>query len=587
MQLRDASLLFSASDLTSFVACPRLTWLQREVALNGRPRPADGNGGGTLSARKGLEHEQRYLQGLRAAGLGVVDIPTRHDVEGSRRSAAETLAAMRSGADIVSQAVFCAGDWLGRVDFLRKLDGVPSGLGAWSYEALDTKLARHVKPYFVVQLALYSELLARAQGRAPEQIEVVLGTGESQRLPLRDFDAYVRRLSGRFLEHVATASEPYPDPVEHCAICDWADECDAIRLADDHPSQVAGIRRDQAVKLTANGVATMGDLAGAGDRPAGVRLGAEVYVRLRAQAALQTREKADATPRYELLAPEQERGFALLPEPSPHDVFFDMEGDPYYDADGLEYLFGVEYADGPQWTFRAFWGRDRREERRAFEGFIDWVIARWRAHPGLHVFHYAHYEPTALKRLAGQHGTREEEVDQLLRHGVLVDLYAVVRQGIRISRPSYSIKALEAFYRGEQRQTAVGEGGESIEVFEEWLETGEQSLLDAIEEYNADDCRSTRELRDWLLDRRAEAWDQRGVAYRYVAPDPHVVSEERQKIDDETRALMVALLAGVPPEAEDRNGEQQGRWRLAQLLDYHRREQRVVWWRFRAVCDGP
>ena len=222
--------------------------------------------------------------------------------------------------------------------------------------------------------------------------------------------------------------------------------------------------------------------------------------------------------------------------------------------------------------------------RPAFEEFIDWVIARWRAHPELHVYHYAHYEPTALKRLAGQHGTREEEVDDLLRHGVLVDLYAVVRQAVRISRPSYSIKELEALYRSERRQTAVGEGGESIEVFEEWLETGDQALLDAIEEYNADDCRSTRELRDWLLERRAESHDRYGVAYPYVELDPRVVSDEERDIDDETRELMEALLDRLPLEREVRGDDQQGLWLLAQLLDYHRRERRVVWWRFFRLC---
>jgi len=584
MQRADGSLLFSASDLTSFLACPRLTWLQREVALGRRPRPATGDGGGTLSARKGLEHEQRYLASLRERGLEVVEIPTRHGAEGTRRSAAETLAAMRAGADVVFQAVVADGGWLGHIDFLRKLDGIGSDLGPWSYEAIDTKLARRVKPSFVVQLALYSELLAHAQGREPDHIEVVLGTGASERLRLRDFDAYVRRLRRRFLEHVATAAEPYPDPVEHCAVCEWAAECDAIRLADDHLSQVAGMRRDQVVKLMTHGLPTMADLAAAVQRPAGVRIGEETYGRLRAQAALQARERRDGASRYELLEPKEGRGFALLPEPSPHDVFFDMEGDPYYDADGLEYLFGVEYAEGPAWRFQAFWGRDRREERRAFEDFIDWVIARRREDPDLHVYHYAHYEPTALKRLAGRHGTREEEVDELLRHGVLVDLYAVVRHGVRISRPSYSIKDLEVLYRGERRRTAVGEGGESIEVFEEWLETGEQALLDAIEEYNADDCRSTRELRDWLLDRRAEAREQYGVAHPYVPPDARGVSEEQQRIDAETRELMTALLDGVPAEDEDRTPDQQGRWLLTQLLDYHRRERRAVWWRFFALC---
>jgi predicted RecB family nuclease len=135
----------------------------------------------------------------------LTEIATRHGGEGTRQSAAETLDAMREGADIVFQAVLADGDWLGHIDFLRKLDDVDSDLGPWSYEAVDMKLARHVKPYFVVQLAPYSELLARAQGREPEHIEIVLGNWESERLRLRDFDAYVRRLRGRFLEHVARA----------------------------------------------------------------------------------------------------------------------------------------------------------------------------------------------------------------------------------------------------------------------------------------------------------------------------------------------------------------------------------------------
>ena len=40
----------------------------------------------------------------------------------------------------------------------------------------------------------------------------------------------------------------------------------------------------------------------------------------------------------------------------------------------------------------------------------------------MHVYHYAQYEITALKRLMGRYGTREDELDDLLRRGVFVDL---------------------------------------------------------------------------------------------------------------------------------------------------------------------
>ena len=77
------------------------------------------------------------------------------------------------------------------------------------------------------------------------------------------------------------------------------------------------------------------------------------------------------------------------------------------------------------------------------EAVIDLIMDRLAADPTLHVYHYAPYEPTAMKRLAGRYGTREEEVDQLLRGDVFVDLYRTVRQGIRASVESYSIKRLE------------------------------------------------------------------------------------------------------------------------------------------------
>src|SRR4051812_46789595 len=286
MQRFNGQLVFSASDLIGFVACPRLTFLEHRLAVEGGRRPAgDPTAETELSVRKGHEHERAYLAQLRAEGRNVVEIPTRHGLDGTRQSVAETAEAIRAGAPVIYQAVFAHDQWLGHADFLVRVDDPESG--TWSYEAVDTKLARHLKPYFVVQLCLYSELLAAAQGAEPEFFEVVLGNGERERLPVRDFDAYVRRLKRRFLRHVVDPREPYPDPVDHCAICTWAPDCDARRLADDHLCQVAGMRRDQIVKLGRQGIATMAGLARQMARPAQIRIGAETYERLHDQAALQ------------------------------------------------------------------------------------------------------------------------------------------------------------------------------------------------------------------------------------------------------------------------------------------------------------
>ena len=221
----------------------------------------------------------------------------------------------------------------------------------------------------------------------------------------------------------------YPEPVEHCDVCRWAAECVARRRADDHLSLVAGISARQRRALIERGVPTLealGDLrAPDGAKARGhERGGARARPRAGPDPA---RGPADRPNRFELLLPEPgepiepERGLASLPPPSPGDLFLDIEGDPYALDDGLDYLFGVLETDG---TFHAFWSRDETGEftlagEKAALRAASWTSSRdrLRADPDLHIYHYAPYEPTALKRLMGRYGTREDEVDDLLRRG--------------------------------------------------------------------------------------------------------------------------------------------------------------------------
>src|SRR5262249_27322360 len=175
-----------------------------------------------------------------------------------------------------------------------------------------------------------------------------------------------------------------------------------------------------------------------------------------------------------------QRGWAALPEPSPGDLFFDMEGDPYALDGGLEYLFGVVELDrAGRPRYHAFWAHDRAGERQAFEDFVDFVVERRRSHPDLHVYHYAAYEPSAVKRLMGAHRTREHEVDELLRAGVFVDLYAALRSAVRIGTESYSLKAVEQLYT-TRPPGAVMDAGSSIVAYEAFVDDGDKARLTEI-----------------------------------------------------------------------------------------------------------
>jgi uncharacterized protein len=594
MERVDGELIFSASDLINHLECPHLTQLDTEVALGRLSLTETRSDTTELVARKGDEHEQTYLAGLRSDGREVVEIKSEQPgLGGTREGAKQTVEAMNAGAEVIYQGVLFDGvRWRGHSDFLRRVES-PSELGSFSYEVADTKLARRVKPYFLLQLCFYSELVEAIQGVAPERMHVVLGTRESQSFRVAEFAAYYRSVKRGFESEIdAGTAGTYPEPVEHCGVCRWEEHCIARRESDEHLSLVAMIQRSQRTRLGERGIATVPQLAAAepADRPP--RIGTATFDRLRAQARLQVEQRCSGELRYELLAPEEGSGFAHLPQPSAGDVFFDMEGDPFFD-DGLEYLFGCVFLNFTnkksqnkqpqnrqpqieQSPFQAFWATDRASEKQAFEQFIDFVIERLERFPDLHVYHYAAYEATAIKRLMGLHATREEEVDRLLRGRILVDLLPVVRQGLRVGQPEYSLKSIEAFYMGK-RDTEVAEGGDSIVAFEQHLDTGDDALLKGIERYNEDDCRSTHLLLEWLLARRGEAIERFGeIPWRSPSeaepPDPDFQAQLNE--------LQTALLDGVPDDSADRDDGQRAHWLMAQLLDYHSREAKPAWWAY-------
>jgi len=560
MKLLDGRTWLSPSDVTAYLACEHLTALSLEVARDELPAPPPPGDQAELVFRKGLEHERAHLQQLRERGLTVAEIELEDgDWERARE---ETLAALGTGVDVVYQAALVGDGWRGVADFLMRVE-TPSALGPWSYEALDTKLARHAKPAYVLQLCFYSERLAALQGFEPEWIHVLLGNQTTESFRPREFAAYQRRVERRLESFVADPPLTEPFPVDRCGICEFKPRCDAHWDAVDHLCRVAGIQRRQIERLRETGVSTLAGLARAGAvaRPSG--MADETFAKLRGQARLQLIARELGRDEYELLPLTAEAGFALLPDPSPGDLFFDFEGNPFWDHEGsLEYLWGqTDVAD----EFTVRWATDHDEERAAFEAFVDEVHARLAVHPNLHVYHYAQYEITALRRMMGRYGTREAELDDLLRREVFVDLYRVVKGGLRISRPGYGLKEIEHLL-GFERTAEIREGGTSIVEFERWMVERDDAILAEIAAYNREDCIATRVLRDWLLERRDEALERFGS---FPAPEP-VEAKPLKPEKEARRILREALLDSGEPLSE----------LAAQLLDYHDRERKPFWWAF-------
>ena len=404
------------------------------------------------------------------------------------------------------------------LDVLLRVPG-QSKLGPWSYEVVDTKLARETKAGTILQLCLYSELLDEIQDTLPEMMHVVSpGRGfEPESFRVHDYIAYHRLVKRRLENAVATpidSAMTFPEPVEHCNVCDWWSRCNNERRQADHLSFVAGISKSQIKELRARGITTLTGLAQAevplDPRP--IRGAPETYVRVGQQARLQLQSPTPpGLPLYEMLQFESGLGLARLPPPSAGDISLDFEADPFVgNPHGLEYLLGYILTDehGEE-HYHALWGLDSKSERKNFESFVDTVVARLEEFPDLHIYHFSPYEPAALKRLMGRYGTRADEIDRLLRADIFVDLFQVVKQSLRAGIESYSLKNLEILYSLE-RKTSLEDARRSLRAIEIELEMDRSDGLsvedrETVARYNCDDCVSTLRLRDWLEKLRRNA----------------------------------------------------------------------------------
>ncbi|CAN5572495.1 TM0106 family RecB-like putative nuclease [soil metagenome] len=621
MQLLDGRPVYSATALVGFLACSHLTDLERLAVAHKLQKPKRDDPELDAIAERGKEHERRYLDDLVAAGRAVTNLDVPDDQKPPdrgtfyREAAARTRDAIVRGDDVIFQACFFDGTWLGFADFLLRVDDPDAPLG-WSYEVADTKLAHKVKASAVLQICVYNELLEAIQGRYPKRLHVALGGRDRETKTYRtaDFTAYYRRAKALFLETVATPGADgydtlatYPEPVEHCGVCTWDMVCAGRRRRDDHLSLVAGIAGRTRAELVERGTGTRRALAVL-PLPLAPRLAhtsPESLLRVREQARIQVEGDAVA-PRvlHELLelARTQEgsldttKGLLALPPPSSGDLFLDLEGDPFAGEDGIDYLFGIlqpgrPEADG-QPHFEAFWSQasDGRitpaAEKRAFEQTIDFIMAAWEADPDMHVYHYASYERTHLGSLMGRHTTREAEVDRLFRGGRLVDLFGVVRQGLRASVESYSIKRLEPLY-DFKREVELRDAGSSIAEFERWLRLGgesgrERETLDKIERYNRDDVVSTWLLRDWLEGQRSALEARLGEPLPRPPLEPDDASDDLAEWLRLVNEVALPLLARVPQDEADRRADPaaNGTWLIANLLGWHRREEKPDWWRY-------
>lgn len=582
MKLINDRIHLSPTDLSNHLGCKHLTELERDVVLKKRKRPGFTNASLAALAERGLAHEKAYVKYLRSQNKNVVELEEHASVQ-------QTLELMRAGADVIVQASLSDDNWNGRADLLLRVNRPSPTFGSWSYEVADTKLAVDTKAGTILQLSLYCDIIGQIQGVTPEYMYVIK-PGQpflEEKLRYDNYKAYYRHLKYTLLKTIeAGPQDTYPEPVEHCHICRWWKECNDQRHADDHLSLIANVRKMHIGEIKKQNVNKLEEFALL-DKPLPgkpERGNIESYLKVHDQAKIQLRGRNYEKPIYELLLPfTEKKGFNRLPAPDEGDVYFDFEGDPFYPDGGIEYLFGIVFKENNQLQYKAFWALTRADERKCFDEFMEFIMARWDRYPGMHIYHYSPYEPSAIKRLMSRYAIHERNVDKILRAQRFVDLYSTTKEILRASVESYSIKNIEklADYTRKCDLDLAGPARRTLEYILEFksVESIDNQTKHVVQEYNEDDCLATEALHSWLEKIRSEQISQ-GADLKRPVPGDGEPEDKASAIAAELKLLYDQMIEGIPTDAQQRTEEQEARWLLAHLVHYFDRERRNAWWEF-------
>lgn len=542
--------LLSPSTITAWLDCD---WyltvkLGEHQAARNHPGPfAD------LLMNKGMEHELACLAEFEDQGKTVFRTPGWEAGEPFAQWVSRVGNPMEEGWDVIYQFPMVHDGLRGIADFLVKAPNpVP---GRSPYEPYDAKLARlAAKPGHVLQLCFYADAIEALTGAAPEKMRLWLGSGEIDSLQVRQFGPYWRRLRRRLAVAVADpgAHGIRPEKCAHCEFCEYSQQCQDTWRGADSLVYVAGIRKKERDALEAVDVDTVVELAATELETPGMSAARQDRLRRQAELQLVSRLDPEALPAFRPVPPGEDpvwgHGYAHLPQPDPGDVYFDLEGHPFWTpSSGLFFLFGLWYQSDGGWVYDARWAHDLEAESKAAADLVDFFDQRRQDHPGFHVYHYNHTERSALASM-----TLGRPSEGLFTHladtGLFVDLMAVVTNSFQVGVESYGLKSLEVL-AGYQRHGEIEGGAGAVVDYDRYMGSHEPALLDAIARYNEDDVRATQALHGWLLEHRpADAVWREPVLDGYGG-------------DPELDLLAQQLLVSDPSSPEHLLGDLLGYWR--------------------------
>ena len=554
--MKNLDKLLTASKFKNWLACKFTTI--NEIKKLEDPKISKKTFSKTEEIRKqrGDEFEEKIYKEF------IKDYSNHIKIKKDKDSLKNTKEALKKGYDLIHKAHFEYDGWSGEIDFLIK--------GENGYEVYDTKLTTMPKPEHIIQICIYTEWLKTMRsGLLPEKMHLILGDKKNTvSYKVRDYQLYFQRNKAKYLDFLSLKKHTVePEKCDFCKLCEWADSCEKQWIEEDHLNQIVNTRNDQIQKIKKHGIKTLKAFSQLNESEKIKDLNPLTFKTHLSQAKLLIKSIQSGQPEHKLLEIKEQRGFNKLPKKTKNDIFFDIEGidkvlneeDSENNKTGLEYLFGLYYFENDKPKFKYFEAHNKNEEKKALVNLLEFIGEHLKKYPESYIYHYNHYEKTALINLVKKHDTNFAQVNDLLREEKLIDLFHVVKQGMQVSEKQYSLKNLEKHY-GFKRVGEIKKANESTDIYLDWVETQEKELFDKIILYNKEDCVSTYELREWLLDIKPAntSWHKEKELIERERNWEKENAEYKKLINKELKSLEIKNI-------------------LSDILGYHKREDMVYW----------
>ncbi|MCX5834874.1 MAG: TM0106 family RecB-like putative nuclease [Deltaproteobacteria bacterium] len=430
---------------------------------------------------RGIEHETAVLERLYP---GYEKITFTDGTEGF----SHLLKEMERGVDVICglPLFYLPENMQGRIDILEKRTDQSSVFGFYYYAVKEFKVSKNIREEHVLQGAFYTYILSKIQKHLPEKFFIINRDYEEVAYDFKDHEAEL--MKALWGTQAILDGREVPKPTYNAGEWPWKTYTNHAALKSRDISLVSQVGPKLKEKLSARGFKKVWDLS-----PSRIH-DLKKIPRVGETTAKKLIRSAQAIQKGEIILLDR----SVLDFPvRPFEIFLDLEGTDQPGDDGdltqVDYLIGALTCASGTEDYRPFVAWHPGDEEAMFRAFMAFIASR----ENYVVYHWHHYERWHMKQLADRYGMTAEAEAMLFPF--MIDLHRTATAAFVFPTYTNGLKDIASFLGYKWRHADIN----ALDAIAYYLRfqknpEGYREKMKAVIDYNEDDCRATKIVKDWL-----------------------------------------------------------------------------------------